>query len=791
MGIFGKETTLLLPAKKAFNTKIDGNIVERLYFSSVKVEVVIRETEAYQGVYELTTNLPEPFDLLFLRKCNTRNNLPEKKLLLRSEGNIEIKDINENTILKWEQYPFEENNLLTPKQVFQSWDNKFFFREESVTKNKMGLRPPQLGALHAISAHFTCNAKNVPATIVLPTGTGKTETMLATLIYQQCSKLLVLVPTNNLRNQIYDKFLSMGYLATLGIVPRNLSLPYVAKITKGLQRVDLAKKLIEQSNVIIATPNILNHCNDQVRKLICNSCSHLFIDEAHHVSASTWSEIKELFVDKKIVQFTATPFRRDGKVLDGKIIYNYSMGEAQEAGYFRDIQLYPVEEYYSTEQDLIIAGKAISVLKEDIKKGYNHLIMARTDSKKRAEEVFAIYIKLAPEFCPIVVHSNLSRIENEKSLEKLISLESKIVICVDMLGEGYDLPNLKIAAIHDYHKSLPITLQFIGRFTRTSSDMSIGNASVVVNIADSKVDQGLKELYSQDADWNKVLRRLSEQQVEREMQLQEIVDSLEKQGNLHTQLSLWNITPSFTVTLFRTECEEWAPEEYIDILFSCKTHWYSISKEKNILIIVAPRFSGVLWGDFKEIDDLNYKFLIAHWDKNRAALFITSNDYKVFNISELAKNICGEEAELVSGDVIFNVLRNIEYPLAKNLGTSQTGAISFSQFFGSNVTAGLNQIEKSESELNNLNVIGYEDGNKIIWGCSKKAGKVWAPLRGKNIQEWQDWVRSVWDKLNDDSIEENIITKGFLRPIQLTKTIQVSLTQYSGENRYKIRKRIY
>lgn len=64
-----------------------------------------------------------------------------------------------------------------------------------------------------------------------------------------------------------------------------------------------------------------------------------------------------------------------------------------------------------------------------------------------------------------------------------------------MLGEGYDLPNLKIAAIHDYHKSLAITLQFIGRFTRVSNKETLGSASVVVNIADPGVEGALLYLY--------------------------------------------------------------------------------------------------------------------------------------------------------------------------------------------------------------------------------------------------------------------------------------------------------
>jgi superfamily II DNA or RNA helicase len=58
-----------------------------------------------------------------------------------------------------------------------------------------------------------------------------------------------------------------------------------------------------------------------------------------------------------------------------------------------------------------------------------------------------------------------------------------------MLGEGFDLPELKIAAFHDIRKSLPITLQLAGRFTRTKYDEELGDASFVANIADLDVEQ--------------------------------------------------------------------------------------------------------------------------------------------------------------------------------------------------------------------------------------------------------------------------------------------------------------
>jgi hypothetical protein len=63
------------------------------------------------------------------------------------------------------------------------WDGRFFFRAEqangggTVEAGKRGLRPPQIGALHAIGAHWSIHKQ--PATVALPTGTGKAETMLA------------------------------------------------------------------------------------------------------------------------------------------------------------------------------------------------------------------------------------------------------------------------------------------------------------------------------------------------------------------------------------------------------------------------------------------------------------------------------------------------------------------------------------------------------------------------------------------------------------------------------------
>jgi superfamily II DNA or RNA helicase len=76
-------------------------------------------------------------------------------------------------------------------------------------------------------------------------------------------------------------------------------------------------------------------------------------------------------------------------------------------------------------------------------------------------------------------------------------------LCTD-IGEGFDLPELKIASIHDQHRSPAVTLQFIGRLTRV--DNSLGNAKFVANIANQKTDHQMSELYKESADWGSVIR---------------------------------------------------------------------------------------------------------------------------------------------------------------------------------------------------------------------------------------------------------------------------------------------
>jgi len=386
----------------------------------------------------------------------------------------------------------------------QSWAGRFTYKAEGQGEDDFGLRPPQLGALFSVGAHWSLSSQT--ATVVMPTGTGKTETMLAVLTAHQLEKVIIAVPGKALRSQTSDKFIELGLLRFLNVIENGVENPVVGTITKRPKSKD-DLQIFKDCNVIIGTVSSLsgdktNNFASEIAKI----ADVLIVDEAHHVTAGTWTTLREAFATKKVLQFTATPFRSDGKLVDGTVIYSYPLKSAQDDGYFKPITFEPIHEMDTDKADKAIAEKAIEQLRSDISAGYNHLIMARCNSIARATEVLEIYEAIGAEFNPVIIHSELN--DSEERIKRIKSGDSKIAICVNMLGEGFDLPELKIAAIHDLHKSLAILLQFIGRFTRTSGE-NLGDATVVANIADTGVSDALERLYSEDSDWNELLSEMS------------------------------------------------------------------------------------------------------------------------------------------------------------------------------------------------------------------------------------------------------------------------------------------
>lgn len=666
-------------------------------------------------------------------------------------------------ISRWLRHPsFEE---LTPEDVRNSWKNKFKYVKEDVGNNVKGLRPPQIGALYSILAHVQNPEER--GIVVMPTGTGKTETMLSALIANECNRLLVAVPSDSLRTQLSDKFITLGLLREFEMVDVTCHNPIVGVINQKFESEDELLNFVSMTNVVITTMSILAGSSYEQQLLMSETFSHLFVDEAHHSEASTWKEFINLFENEKVFLFTATPFRNDGKNLEGKFIFNFSLKEAQRQGYYKRINFLPIREYDKIEADRKIAIKAVAQLREDIANGYQHIIMARCVSKNRAIEVFEHY-KDYEDLNPIMVYTGVAGLK-----DKITAIKEKkhsIIVCVNMLGEGFDLPELKIAAIHDERQSLPITLQFVGRFTRSSFN-SLGNASFITNIAYPPIQKELNHLYAKNADWNLLLPNMSEGATDKEINFQGFLDGFN--GLENSSIPFQNINPAMSSVVFRNKGKDWHPNNWREGIQYIDTYEHQFSNhnpENNTLVIILGKVSKVEWGDFDVVQNMEWSMIVVHWDlgPNKNLVFVHSS-LKSLSSKKLVESIFGVEFTLISGMDMFKIFHDVNRLTLYNVGARKgTGRdISFQSFFGKGVQDGLKLLEQGTLIKNNVFGVGFKDGEKVSLGCSVK-GKVWSYLRG-NLNELTQWCQKIGDVLENPNINPNTVLENTLVPITITE----------------------
>jgi superfamily II DNA or RNA helicase len=374
-------------------------------------------------------------------------------------------------------------------------------RDDAGAILRAGLRPPQVGALHAIASHWTLSSE--PALVVMPTGTGKTEVMIAGAVASACNRLLVIVPTDALRHQTAMKFANYGVLESIGVIEA-IPFPVVGVLSAKPTPVHFAA--IECCNVVVTTMASLGLADEATSRQFATRFSHVFFDEAHHMKAVTWNRFHGYCGEAHTLMLTATPFREDGKPLEGRVIYNYPLSSAQRLEYFNPISFVEVFEPDENLADQRIAEAAVNRLREDLAVGHDHLLMARAQTIDAAARLYDdVYSAHFADLNPVLIHSQTRR--RQSVLDAIRRGDHRIIVCVDMFGEGFDLPRLKVAALHSIHKSLGITLQFIGRFARTAGN--VGRATFVANTAEDGVPESLESLYFDDPDWNLLLPDLS------------------------------------------------------------------------------------------------------------------------------------------------------------------------------------------------------------------------------------------------------------------------------------------
>ncbi|GJM57787.1 DEAD/DEAH box helicase [uncultured Dubosiella sp.] len=608
-----------------------------------------------------------------------------------------------------------------------------------------GLRNAQIGAIHALASFNALKSKDT-SIIVMPTGSGKTAVLMMAPYVLTKEKVLIVTPSKMVRGQITEDFQSLRTLCKAQVFPNTIKKPIVYEMTHKYN--DQMISVLKKSDVIIATPNCALSLSES--SWARENIDLVEIDEAHHVPATTWQQILINLKERCHVLFTATPFRLDRKEISGEIIFDYPLSQAYEDGIFGEIKFVPVDE--SGNKDLNIAKKAEEVLQNDRNEGYDHYLMVRTDSKKNATILETLYSEHTTlrlkKIDSSVAHSTIKR-----TIEQLYKGELDGIICVDMLGEGYDFPNLKIAAIHSPHKSLANTLQFIGRFARTNA-VNIGTAKFIA-VNDEELQIENTALYSKDSVWQDMIIGMSEGRNQKEIDDRKYYkEFLGKDTTILDNISLQAIKPNCHDKIYQVSDFD-INGNFPDICNVANRVFRN--KEDNTVVGIGVDYESPLWVGNGEKINLSYMLYIIHYQKETRLLHIYSPKHSESIYEELVLSFCSSYDQMPKAHM-HRVLGNMEGFEIFNSGLlnmqSENGE-SYRILAGSDVSsvidpdtgrlyaAGHAFCKATDKETQEESTIGYSS-----------ASKVWSSTY-LELREYIQWL----DKIGMKIINQNLKVK--------------------------------
>lgn len=371
-----------------------------------------------------------------------------------------------------------------------------FFKDTDVQIwRNPNLREPQIDGYFAIREHFSNG--NEPCYVQLPVGCGKTGLMGLTPFEIAKGRILIIAPNLTIRETIRRELNvsdpNCFYTKRGVFVPQDG--PYLSELKTGANLHDC-----DAAHIVVANIQQFSGAkNKWYEALPDDYFDMILVDEGHHNVAETWTRLFEYFSGAKIISFTATPMRSDGQVVSGARVYRFGYARSMIMGFISQIDalfVRPTEIIFTAEgetktlnieqvlemreKDWFSRGIALSeecnrsVVNASVQQlhqirnlGTPRQLIAVACSIRHATQIAALYKEhgLKVE----VLHSRLLGEERERIEASLRSGLTDVVVQVNILGEGYDLPTLSVAAVFRPYRSLSPYVQFVGRILRLAA----------------------------------------------------------------------------------------------------------------------------------------------------------------------------------------------------------------------------------------------------------------------------------------------------------------------------------
>lgn len=447
--------------------------------------------------------------------------------------------------------------------------------------------------------------------------------------------------------------------------------------------------------------------------------------------------------------FTATPFRRDEQEIKGEPVYAYPIGEAVKEGILSKIDFVPVivpvqeaeGEGESTERnDRAIAREVEAIFRRDRADGFEHLIMVRTDERSRAEVLAAVYADETALRLE-VIHSEKGTRAVDQTIKNLRGGTIDGIICVDMLGEGFDLPKLKIAGIHAPHKSLSATLQFIGRFARSGPD-NLGPATFLAIPNDIALQS--VELYEESASWQDVIPGLLEQGVQDVVRTKKVLSGYkrltdDRDNDAADEVSLFALRPYSHVRVYNAVSEVKLGNT-IDFGSAVSIQHRWISPASAVLITKEQRQPK--WTTLDIFPEVTHELIVIYVSVDRKYLFICSSYRDSDGLYEqIAEQLCPGGAYPVSEDTAKKALLGLkeqeQFMVGLRNSLHRSRAETYRMVTGRTVNRAIQPADGQSYTLGHSFGTALDDGKPVTIGWSG-TGKIWSNTSHR-IPDLIDW----------------------------------------------------
>lgn len=624
-------------------------------------------------------------------------------------------------------------------------DHASRLRYSLAAEDEVGLRRPQAGALHAVAAHFSTRVD--PALVCMPTGSGKTLVLLACPYALEAGRVLVITPSVVVRGQIAEGAAGAKELIEKGMLPEDITSPSVVEVKKRIASAEDWEALRE-ADFVVATPHTVSPIYESVPSPPEDLFDVVLVDEAHHEAARGWREALDSFPKARRVLFSATPFRRDRKEIRGRFVFNYTLGAAFADGVFGPVRLVPAQGAGTADHDRTVAETAAGKYRADREAGLDHRIMVRTGSKTRAKELEDLY-HAHTELRLKVVTSDHSYRYAKKVLQDIRDDDLDGVICVDMFGEGFDLPQLKVAALHEPHKSLAVTLQFIGRFARVKD--TTGEASIVA--VPHELDRGVSKLFHEDATWPKLLMDFAGTAIGNEQRVREDIASFEEPQAVEQleNLSLYGLRPFCHSKIYRG-LEEADITAEIELPKPYEVVFRQASPDLNMSVVIGRKLQRPKWTDSEDLVSVQYELFACYFDEESKLLFICASLRRDSFYEVIADQLGDGSHQILSAARISRVLRGVESARFFHVGMkNNTASSSLESYVTKSGPRAHESVSPQEGQLYHRGHImakGRRDNTDVTIGYSSSS-RVWS-MQYPQLTEWREWCRELGQAIAND-----------------------------------------